>query len=147
MTQNGSEGFTKANHFALILNTCIIKGLLVTLLYLTVFIAVLQDVKQSVKGTGINYSAINLKASKKAREAVCQGGDLYSQQFAPYFRANIRMAFRVISNIMVREWAFDAQDIREQRNALFQPYNVGNHPVGPSYQSGRVPLIQYRIQL
>lgn len=102
------------------------------------------DIKSTVAG-GQRYTPIDLDASIQAGEAVYQVSDPYSQQFDPYFRTDIRIAFRLIGKKAVQEWAFDVQNLTDQQNALFQRYNAANQTVETSYQLGRFPLMQYRI--
>lgn len=103
------------------------------------------DIKSTIAG-GQRYTPINVEASIQAGEAVYDVANPYSEQFDAYFRTDIRIAFRLIGKKVVQEWAFDVQNVSDQQNALFQRYNAANQTVETSYQLGRFPLMQYRIQ-
>lgn len=103
------------------------------------------DLKGTYAG-GQRYTPILLEASRQAGEAVYDTENPYSQQFNNYFRVDGRLAFRVMGKGIVQEWAIDVQNATDQQNALFQQYNSATQEVDVSYQLGRFPLMQYRIQ-
>ena len=103
------------------------------------------DMKATIAG-GQRYTPINLEASKLANEAIYDTRNPYSEQFANYFRTDVRIAFRLSGKKVVQEWAFDVQNLTNQQNALFQRYNSATQEVETSYQLGIFPLMQYRIQ-
>lgn len=103
------------------------------------------DLKGTYAG-GQRYTPLLLEESIAAGSAVYNSENPYGEQFDNYFRMDARLAFRIMGKGIVQEWAFDIQNVTDQRNALFQQYNPSTQSVDVSYQLGRFPLMQYRIQ-
>ena len=103
------------------------------------------DVKGTYAG-GQRYTPILLNESINQGAAVYDTQRPYSNQFDDYLRLDTRIAFRIMGKGVVQEWAFDIQNVTDQKNALFEQYNSATQQVDVSYQLGRFPLMQYRIQ-
>ncbi len=103
------------------------------------------DIKATVAG-GQRYTPIDLDASILAGEAVYDYDQPYSLQFDNYKRFDVRIAYKMTGKKIVQEWAFDVQNLTDEKNALLQRYNASTKRVDVSNQLGRFPMMQYRIQ-
>ncbi|MEN8203516.1 MAG: TonB-dependent receptor [Bacteroidota bacterium] len=101
--------------------------------------------KLSLAG-GKRYTPIDLDASDEAGEAVYTDSLRNSLQFANYFRADIKLSYRVNAVKATHEFGLDIVNVTGRKNVLKQTYISGDtSPVREVYQLGLLPLFYYRI--
>ncbi len=102
------------------------------------------DIKLTTAG-GQRYSDIDEAASQDAQSTVLDDSDPYSNQFKTYFRADIRIGYKVHFKKLTQEWALDVQNVTDNDNPLAVTYDwrTGNERI--INQLGIFPLLQYRI--
>lgn len=95
---------------------------------------------------GKRYTPIDVAASDIAGEAVYIDSQRNFMQFDPYFRADIKLNYRINTSRVTHEVGLDLVNITDRQNALRQIYVGGAEPpVVPKYQLGRIPIFYYRI--
>ncbi len=104
----------------------------------------LFDIKFTIAG-GSRYTPIDQPASALAGEAVYMEDQAYSKQFKPYYRLDVRIAWKRIGKRITQEFAFDLQNVTNKQNALYNRYNVQTNSLDPVYQLGLFPMGLYRI--
>lgn len=103
------------------------------------------DARVSVAG-GQRYTPVNVEESKLQGKTVYDTDNAFNKKFQDYFRADIRAAFRLEGSKISQEFAFDIQNVSNQKNPLYMKYNgkTGNEEM--IYQLGLFPMIQYKIE-
>ncbi len=94
---------------------------------------------------GRRYTPILLEESILAGEEIKDPNNVYSSQYDKYLRADFRIAFKVIGEKVTQEWAIDMQNITNRRNVFYTQYSPASEMVRTTYQTGFLPVGQYRI--
>jgi hypothetical protein len=95
---------------------------------------------------GKRYTPIDLNASDIAGEAVYVDHLRNSMQFRPYFRADLKINYRINAARASHEIGFDLLNVTNRQNVLKQTYiSGGDPPVKEVYQLGILPLLIYRV--
>jgi outer membrane receptor protein involved in Fe transport len=102
------------------------------------------DGKVTVAG-GQRYTPIDIEESILQNTTVYNEEIAYSEKFKDYFRADIRMAFKLEGKKTCQEWAFDVQNLTNAQNPLYIQYDPDKQEVNTIYQLGLFPMMQYRI--
>ncbi len=105
---------------------------------------IVVDARVSAAG-GQRYTPLDLEASYQAGEARYDHNRAFSEKFKDYFRADLRIAFRMDSRRVSQEWAFDVQNITNRSNPLYMTYDKANNSEKYVYQMAIFPMMQYRI--
>ena len=69
----------------------------------------------------------------------------FSESFSNYFRADLRIAYKISNKKISQEWALDIQNISNHENPLRQVLDVKNEEIKTVNQLGLFPILQYRI--
>lgn len=104
----------------------------------------LIDAKVNAAG-GQRYSPIDLAASIANAETIFLDSETNSLQLKDYFRADVRVAYRMASKKVTQEWAFDVQNVFNTQNELSKRYDLKTQTTQTVYQMGFYPMFQYRI--
>jgi hypothetical protein len=102
------------------------------------------DGKVTLAG-GQKYTPINLDESRLENSTVYYEERAFSEKFKDYFRADIRIAFRLEGKRTTQEWAFDIQNVSNTKNPLYKEYNTNTGDIKTVNQLGIFPMMQYRI--
>jgi hypothetical protein len=102
------------------------------------------DGRVSLAG-GQRYTPVDVEESFEHQQTVYKNDLAFSEKFNDYFRADIRIAFRMDHKHFSQEWAFDIQNVTNRRNPLYMQYNSATENVECIYQLGFMPMMQYRI--
>jgi hypothetical protein len=96
---------------------------------------------------GKRYTAIDEEASAIAGEAVYQDQQRNSMQFNPYFRADLKLNYRVNGAKTNHELGLDLVNITDRQNVFKQTYVPGNEPpLEDINQLGFLPIFYYKIE-
>lgn len=94
---------------------------------------------------GQRYTPIDLQQSIVENETVYNEEDAYGAQFDPYFRADIRIGYKVSGKKVTQELALDIQNITNNQNPFGVQYDPSTQEVETTYQLGLFPMVLYRI--
>lgn len=94
---------------------------------------------------GQRYTPIDLQQSIVENETVYNEEDAYGAQFDPYFRADIRIGYKVSGKKVTQELALDIQNITNNQNPFGVQYDLSTQEVETTYQLGLFPMVLYRI--
>jgi hypothetical protein len=98
-----------------------------------------------VSSVGGRYvSPLNLEASRQRGEAVYNERIAFSQQQDPYFRTDLRLAYRKEMRKRTLEVAVDLQNVTGRQNIFLQTYNRRTNSLSNEYQQGFFPVPQVR---
>ena len=94
---------------------------------------------------GRYFSPLNVAASRSRGEAVYDGSRAYSQQQTPYFRTDLKLAYRKELAKSTLEIALDLQNLSNNKNIFQQTYNTRTQGIANQYQQGffPVPFVRY----
>lgn len=106
--------------------------------------ALTLDGKFTING-GRRYTPILIEESIAAGEEIRDPNAVFANQYANYVRADFRIAFKIIGNKVTQEWAVDMQNITNRRNIFYTQYSAASQAVLTTYQTGFLPIGQYRI--
>ena len=102
----------------------------------------------SLKGavTGGRYETpINLEASGTNGRAMFDYNRAFTQQLPQYFRADVKLGYKINRARLTHEIAFDLQNVTGHENVFQRAYNPRTNRVGTSYQQGFLPVPFYRL--
>lgn len=91
------------------------------------------------------YTPIDVQRTIALQSTYYQESNPYSKQFDDYFRADLRIAFRIDGKRLSQEWAFDIQNITNKKNPLYMEFDLKEQKEVPVNQLGIFPMLQYRI--
>jgi len=66
-------------------------------------------------------------------------------QLDDYFRADVKLSYRINRPKLTHEFAIDLQNITNRDNVFAQSYNARTNSIVTQYQIGFFPIPQYRI--
>ncbi|GAA4346837.1 carboxypeptidase-like regulatory domain-containing protein [Hymenobacter saemangeumensis] len=96
--------------------------------------------------TGGRYTTpIDYEASGALRSAVYRYDQAFSQQQTQYFRADVKLGYKVNRARLTHEIAIDLQNVTNNRNIFQQAYNPRTNKIGTAYQQGFLPVPFYRL--
>ena len=96
--------------------------------------------------TGGRYETpINLAASGVAHTAVLRTDQAFSQQQPTYFRADVKLGYKINRLRLTHEIALDLQNVTANQNVFQRAYNPRTNQVGTAYQQGFLPVPFYRL--
>lgn len=104
-----------------------------------------MDFKSLING-GLRYTPIDIEASKLAGEAVFDNSKAFSKKHDPYVRVDFRIGFKLQSKKITHEWAFDIQNVTNRKNIFAIRFDENDLSLKKSYQTGLLPVFQYRIR-
>jgi len=94
---------------------------------------------------GQRYTPIDRVASQQNKQTEYDDSQAFTKQFSDYFRADIRMGFRLDGKRVSQEWVFDIQNVTNHENPLYLKYNVANDTEVTINQLKIFPVMQYRV--
>jgi len=96
--------------------------------------------------TGGKYSTpLDLAASSQQRVARYRYDQAFSQQQAAYFRADVKIGYKLNRPRLTHELALDLQNVTNHQNVFQQAYNPRTNQLGTAYQQGFLPVPFYRL--
>jgi hypothetical protein len=101
-----------------------------------------------LKGTttgGRRITPINLEASSQAGAAVYRYDRAFSDQQPAYFRADVKLGYKINRARLTHEIAVDLQNVSNNENVFQQAYNPRTKTIGTAYQQGFLPVPFYRL--
>ena len=102
------------------------------------------DTKITYAG-GQRYTPLDRQASRDAEEEVYDWDKAFGSQYRPYFRADLRIGFKMSGAKITQEWALDIQNLTNRENPYGQQYNAAEDKIETTNQLGLFPMFLYRI--
>lgn len=94
---------------------------------------------------GRRYTPILLEESILAGEEIRDMTRVFESTYTDYIRGDFRIAFKAIGKKVTQEWALDMQNFTNRRNIFFQEYSPSSEAIRTTFQTGFLPIGQYRI--
>lgn len=102
------------------------------------------DLKATYAG-GRRYSPIDIEASQLALREVRDESRTNELQYDPYFRADVKLFYRMQRKRVTHEMGIDLQNVSGQRNIYARYFDDRTQKVVTEYQLGFFPIPLYRL--
>lgn len=102
------------------------------------------DLRMTFSG-GKPYTPALEDESAAAGELVEDESRAYEEQFDPYFRMDVRTAYRWSNSKLSQEFALDVQNVTNKENPLYLRWNTSTNEIEAVNQLGLFPMVQYRV--
>lgn len=102
------------------------------------------DAKFMVAG-GARYTPIDADASAAAGKAIYLEDQAYSAQFAPYYRLDLGLTYRMSRPRLTQEFSASCQNVTDKDNPLYMRYDNRTNQLVTVNQLGIYPLLQYKL--
>ncbi len=102
------------------------------------------DAKITYAG-GLRYTPVDVEESMKNHQTKLDETRPFSEQFNSYFRADIRIGFRLDGKKVSQEMAIDIRNVINHKNPYMMMFNTTTGEEEMIYQLGIFPIAQYRI--
>ncbi len=107
-------------------------------------VALALDIKFVMNGGG-RYTPILLDESIAAGEEILDNDRINAEQYPTFYKLNTRLSLKLIRKRVTQEIAFDLQNVTNHRNIFYQSFNPGSGKIETVYQTGLLPLGQFRV--
>jgi hypothetical protein len=94
------------------------------------------------------YGPVDDKASADALEIIYVSETVNTQQFRPYFRADLKASYRWNRPKVSHEFSIDFVNVTGQQNILtltYAPDHPSGNPIREEYQLGFLPIFFYKL--
>ena len=95
---------------------------------------------------GFRYTPIDVAASQAAGRTIFVEEEAFSEQYADFFRVDLRVYLRRNKAKFSSLLALDIQNLTNQKNVAFQYYDVLQQAVLTKNQLGLIPILSYRVE-
>jgi hypothetical protein len=102
------------------------------------------DFKWTLNG-GQRYIPIDLEASKDQGQAVYDFDNAYEDKYDDYFRTDLKIGYKRNGLKITQEWSINFQNLTNQKNIFQQVYDPASEQIVKRYQTGFLPIAQYKI--
>lgn len=106
--------------------------------------ALMIDFKLTFAG-GKYYTPVDMEASQAAGETKYDESKAYSEQFDPFFKADIKFGYRRNGKKISQEYLFYVENFTNHENVLMQVYSPSKNELTQINQLGVFPMLQYKI--
>lgn len=102
------------------------------------------DVNLNYAG-GRRYTPIDKSASELAGEAIYVNSQIFDNKLPYYFRTDIKISYKLNGKKVNQEWQLDLRNAFNRKNVFSQNYNISTNEIDTAYQTGLLPVVQYRF--
>ena len=102
------------------------------------------DVNMNYAG-GKRFTPIDAVASQSAGEAVYITEKSFDSKLDDYFRTDLKLTYKINGKKINQEWNVDLRNVFNRKNVFSLNYNANIHQIETAYQTGFLPVVQYRI--
>lgn len=102
------------------------------------------DAKWTLNG-GQRYIPIDLEASQHAGKAVYDYANAFNDKYEDYFRTDLKIGYKRNGEKITQEWSVNFQNITNHKNIFQQTYEPSSQQIVKRYQTGFLPIVQYKI--
>ena len=102
------------------------------------------DINLNYSG-GRRFTPIDKQASILAGEAVYDQSQTFAKKLPDYFRTDLKISYKLSGKHITQEWQLDLRNLFNRKNTFSQRYNKFKNEIEYTYQTGFLPVMQYRI--
>jgi hypothetical protein len=101
---------------------------------------------KTIYAGGLRTTPIDLTASQHKGYTVFREKEAYSLQNAAYFRADIGISMKWNRKHLTSTLSLDIQNVTNRQNVFGQWYDEEKNKIETSYQTGLIPILNYKIE-
>lgn len=101
---------------------------------------------RSILSGGNRFSPIDLERSIEEGEAVYFEDRPFEERSGTYYRFDIGLSYRLIGKKVTHAFLLDIQNVTNRQNVYVQYYDEGDEQIETFYQTGLLPVFNYRIE-
>jgi hypothetical protein len=94
---------------------------------------------------GKRYTPIDLEKSRFIGSEIRENDKAFSLQYKPYFRTDVKIAYKIESKKVTTEFSVDIQNVSNHKNVFTRSYNPPTQSINTEYQLGLFIIPQFRI--
>ena len=94
---------------------------------------------------GRYYTPVDLEASQAAGREILQEERAFSERLSDYFRADLKISYRINKAKITHEWGLDLRNITNRENDFNPVYNRRTNEVVIEKQTGLFPVPMYKL--
>jgi len=98
-----------------------------------------------IRNGGKRYTPILLEESIATNNEVRDFSQAFTKKYPDYTKGDLRIGFKMVGKKVTQEWALDIQNFTNQQNIFLQQFSQNTQSIATTYQTGRLPIGQYRI--
>ncbi len=102
------------------------------------------DLKFTRNG-GKRYTPILLAESIAANKEIRDYSKAFEMRYPDYTKGDLRIAFKSVGKKVTQEWAVMLQNFTNHQNVFLQQYDQNKQDITTTYQTGFLPIGQYKI--
>ena len=95
---------------------------------------------------GFRHSPINLEKSKDEGYTIVDDNAAFSQQNPAYFRTDVRLSIKWNRKNLTSTLSLDIQNVSNRQNIYNQYYDPFKGKIVNSYQTGLIPVLNYKVE-
>ncbi|MBB1285328.1 TonB-dependent receptor [Flavisolibacter sp. BT320] len=95
---------------------------------------------------GLRTTPIDLVRSQEVGYAVLREKDAYTQQNPAYFRTDLRLSLKWNRRRLTSTLSLDIQNVSNRQNIYGQFFDSDKGDIVTSYQSGLIPVLNYKVE-
>jgi hypothetical protein len=107
-------------------------------------LSLIFDLKFTRNG-GKRYTPILLQESIAANKEIRDYNRAFELKYPDYTKGDLRIAFKSVGKKVTQEWAIMLQNFTGHQNIFLQQYDQNKQDITTTYQTGFLPIGQYKI--
>ena len=107
-------------------------------------LSLIVDLKFTRNG-GKRYTPILLQESILANKEIRDYSRAFELKYPDYTKGDLRIAFKSVGKNVTQEWAVMLQNFTNHQNVFLQQYDQNKQDITTTYQTGFLPIGQYKI--
>jgi hypothetical protein len=105
---------------------------------------IIADVKFTLNG-GQRYIPIDIDQSRQNGSVVYDFDNAFNPQYDDYMRMDLKLGYKRNGKKITQEWSVNLQNLTNRKNIFQQVYNETTQTVETRFQTGFLPIAQYKI--
>lgn len=101
---------------------------------------------KTIYAGGYRNTPVDIERSRQAGYAIFDEKDAYSLQNPAYFRTDLRVSMKWNRKRLTSTLSLDIQNVTNRENIFTQYYDVKTETMVNSYQTGLIPILNYKIE-
>lgn len=94
---------------------------------------------------GKRYTPVLIAESDLAGVEIKDWTQAYSKNYQNYIRGDFKVGFKMVGKNITQQWSVDLQNFTNKRNIFLQEYDPEAKQMQTTYQTGFLPIVQYRL--
>ncbi|HEX2606706.1 MAG TPA: hypothetical protein VHK91_04970, partial [Flavisolibacter sp.] len=101
---------------------------------------------KTIYAGGLRTTPIDLMKSQQERYAILREQEAFTQQNPAYFRTDLRLSLKWNRKRLTSTLSLDIQNVSNRLNTYGQWFDSDKNKVVTSYQTGLIPVLNYKVE-